>query len=192
MTHNAYRHRFPLIAFSLLAMSSALLLGCMPGVYNVRSHPVANAPLPTTRVYFYPTQGQSAARQDRDRYECYLWAVKQSGFDPGQAQLAPHQRIEVTPAAPPGANAAAGAVGGAIAGSLMAPYHDQGRGMVFGAVTGALLGAASDQAQQQRAQQIQQQYNSREEQQYAREDRQARNYRRAMTACLEGRGYTVR
>ncbi|MCG6976015.1 MAG: hypothetical protein LJE56_06320, partial [Acidiferrobacterales bacterium] len=35
--------------------------------------PPAASP-PSVEVYFYPTKGQSKAQQDRDRYECYLWA----------------------------------------------------------------------------------------------------------------------
>ena len=173
------------------AMILLVLAGCAPSGYMVQSRPVAAPPPPTTTVYFYPSKGQTAAQQDRDRYECYLWAVKQSGFDPGQQQLAPHQRIEVTPAAPPGTDTAAGAVGGAAVGALMTP-HDREFGLVFGAITGALLGAASDQARQQQAAQAQRQYDARQSQQYARVDKQARDYQRAMTACLEGRGYTVR
>ena len=115
--------------------------------------------------------------------------MKQTGFDPGQAQLAPHQRVEVVPATPPGANVASGAMTGAIVGSMLTPPGQQGQGMVFGAIAGGMLGAAADQAQQQQAAQIQQQYNSNS---YAIVERQARDYRRAMTACLEGRGYTVR
>jgi hypothetical protein len=180
-----------LYLLSLVAMSG-ILFGCAPSGVMVKTQPAANPPLPTTKVYFYPSQGQSAEQQQRDRYECYLWAVKQSGFDPGQAQLAPHQRVEVTPAAPPGSDTAAGAVGGAIVGSMMSPRHDQGFGLIFGAITGAMLGAASDQARQQQAAQAQQYYDTKEAQRYARLEKQARDYQRAMTACLEGRGYTVR
>lgn len=175
----------------LLGMGGLLLSACAPPAYTVQAQPVTNPPIPSTHLYFYPKHGQSKEQQDRDRYECYLWAVKQSGFDPGQAQLAPHQRIEVTPVAPPGANTAAGAVGGAVVGSLLAPPRQAGQGLVFGAITGAMLGAASEAAQQQQAQQLQQQYNAQEARRYAAIDQQARNYKRAMTACLEGRGYTV-
>jgi hypothetical protein len=34
-------------------------------------------------VIAYPAQGQSDEQRDRDRYDCYLWAVQQTGFDPG-------------------------------------------------------------------------------------------------------------
>jgi hypothetical protein len=176
---------------NVIAAVSFIITACAPPAYTVRPQPVANPPVPSTHLYFYPKKGQSKEQQDRDRYECYLWAVKQSGFDPGQAQLAPHQRIEVTPVAPPGANTAAGAFSGAVVGSLLAPPRQAGQGLVFGAITGAMMGAASEAAQQQQAQQLQQQYNAQEAQKYAVIDQQARNYKRAMTACLEGRGYTV-
>ena len=175
----------------VLGFVSFALTACAPPAYSVRSEPMTNPPLPSTQIYFYPQQGQTEKQQDRDRYECYLWAVKQSGFDPGQAQLAPHQRIIVTPVAPPGANTAAGAVTGAVVGSLLTSPRNAGPGMVFGAITGAMLGASSEAAQQQQAEQLEQQYNSQESTNYARLDQQARNYKRAMAACLEGRGYTV-
>lgn len=168
-----------------------LLTACAPPAYTVRSHPVANPPMPSTHLYFYPKLGQSKEQQNRDRYECYLWAVKQSGFDPGQAQLAPHQRIEVTPMAPPGANTAAGAISGAMVGSMLASPRQAGQGLVFGAIAGAMMGAASEAAQQEQAEQLQQHYNEQEAKRYAVIDQKARNYKRAMTACLEGRGYTV-
>jgi hypothetical protein len=44
--------------------------------------PMASAPPPSIRVYFYANNGQSAEQQDRDRYECHRWAVGQTGFDP--------------------------------------------------------------------------------------------------------------
>jgi hypothetical protein len=185
-------HLSMLRLFSIITVGGIALLGCAPSGYVVQTQVADTPPLPTTHVYFYPSQGQSKEQQDRDLYECYGWAVKQSGFDPGQAQLAPHQRIQVTPTAPPGSDTAAGAVGGAIVGSMMSSRHDQGFGLVFGAITGAMLGAASDEARQQQAAQVQQQYDAKDAKRYARLEKQARDYQRAMTACLEGRGYTVR
>lgn len=195
MSGHTHANTFPLNRlrlFSIFAISGVALIACAQPGYDVRTQTVDAPPLPTTHVYFYPSQGQSKQQQSRDQYECYTWAVKQTGFDPGQAQLAPHQRIQVTPTAPPGNDTAAGAVGGAIVGSMMSSRHDQGFGLVFGALTGAMLGAASDEARQQQAAQAQQRYDAKDAQRYARLEKQARDYRRAMTACLEGRGYTVR
>ena len=37
-------------------------------------------------VFVYPTHGQSAEQTSKDRYECYLWAVDQTGFDPSSGE----------------------------------------------------------------------------------------------------------
>ena len=34
--------------------------------------------------FVYPRQGQDATQTSRDRYECYLWAVEQTGVEPSQ------------------------------------------------------------------------------------------------------------
>lgn len=38
------------------------------------------------KLMVYPKKGQSAEQEKQDEYECYLWAVKQVGFDPGMGQ----------------------------------------------------------------------------------------------------------
>jgi hypothetical protein len=135
---------------------------------------------------------QSAEQQGRDRYECYLWARQQTGFDPSAPLLAPHQRVEVIPQPPPGHDAAAGAVTGAVIGSIITAPHDSGKGAIIGAVAGAMAGAASDAARQQEAERIQAQYDRQAALRNASIEGKAKNYRRAMAACLEGRGYSVR
>src|SRR5258705_12419710 len=35
-------------------------------------------------LYIYPAKGQNQALQDKDRYECHSWAVKQTSFDPSR------------------------------------------------------------------------------------------------------------
>ena len=173
----------------VLTILGATLAGCFPPTYRVQPRPPL-APPAETRVYFYPSHGQTVNQQERDRYECHLWAVKQTGFDPSKTPLAPHQHVEVIPENS-GANTAAGAVTGAIIGSAMAGPRQTGEGMVFGAITGAMMGAAADSAQQQQAKAIERQYNSQYTREYANAERRAANYRRAMAACLAGRGYNV-
>lgn len=168
-----------------IALLGVLALGgCAP----TPTQPAAAPPPPYVEVYFYPAQGQSAAQQDRDRYECYLWARRQTGFDPSTPQLAPHQKLRVAPE-PPGHDTAAGAVTGAVLGAVVAPPDRTVEGAAVGAVAGAMVGAASDAARQEQAEQLQQRF---DRQAAARVEQQARNYRRAMAACLEGRGYRVR
>jgi len=176
---------------ALTLMALAMAGACAAPAPRPEPQPVV-APPPVTEVYFYPNRGQSAAQQDRDRYECYLWAKKQTGFDPSAPQLAPHQKVQVVPSPPPGHDTAAGAITGAVIGAVVSPPGRSASGAAVGAVAGAIAGAASDTARQERAAQIQQRYDESDGQRAARIERQAGNYRRAMGACLEGRGYTVR
>jgi uncharacterized protein YcfJ len=140
----------------------------------------------------YPTGGQSAEQLSRDRYECYLWGVKQSGFDPSQTSLAPHQRVEVVPVQPSGSDTAAGAITGAVIGAVIAGHHDAAAGAIGGAIVGGAAGAASDAQREARVKQVQNRYDQRDNVRMAKLEEQAGNYRRALTACLEGRGYTVK
>jgi hypothetical protein len=166
---------------------------CSP-YYQVASEPVAEppAPPPPTKVYFYPDKGQSPEQQDRDRYECYLWAKEQTGFDPSAPSLAPHNRIVVVPESPPGTGTAVGAVTGALLGAVVASHHNKPEGALVGAVAGGILGSAADAARQEQASRLQRYYDRQADQRAAVTERQAADYRRAFTACLEGRDYTVR
>jgi len=161
---------------------------------TVRTVPAeeASSPPPPTQVYFYPLHNQAPEQQDRDRYECYLWAKNQTGFDPSAPQLAPHQRLQVIAEPAPGSDTAAGAVAGAIIGSVISSPHNSAGGAIVGAMTGAMIGATSDAARQQQAANLQEHYDRQSAQDRARIEQQASNYRRAMMACLEGRGYSVR
>lgn len=38
------------------------------------------------RLFIYPRLGQDDELRERDRFECYMWAVGQTGFDPGDEQ----------------------------------------------------------------------------------------------------------
>lgn len=176
---------------SLVAVAVLSVGACASHPPVVRSAPPPTPP-PPTQVYFYPLKGQSAAQQDRDRYECYLWAKKQTGLDPSEPQLAPHQRLEVVPIPPPGHDTAAGAVTGAVLGAIVSRPGRTGEGAAVGAVLGAIIGATSDTARQEQAERIQERYDRRDTLRTARIEQQADSYRRAMAACLEGRGYSVR
>jgi hypothetical protein len=142
-------------------------------------------------IYVYPSNGQSEKQLDRDRYECHNWAAKQSHYDPSEPHLAPHQRIEVVEMRPPGGATAVGAVTGAVIGNGIAGRHDSGEGAIAGAIVGAMIGASTDAA---RAKQpaADQRVSAETQAERARLERQASDYRRAISACLEGRGYTVR
>ncbi len=94
---------------------------------------------------------------------------------------------------PPAHDAAVGAATGAVIGAIAARPGHTGSGAVVGAIAGAVIGGISDAARQEQAERIQERYVSRREAAYSvRVEQQAASYRRAMAACLEGRGYTVR
>jgi Glycine-zipper domain len=134
----------------------------------------------TGGLYVYPSKGQSQTQQDRDKYECHQWAVSQSGFDPAKAQGAsPSQQQKPQGHVVRGAarGAALGAVGGAITGSA-------GTGAAAGAAMGGLAGGFRRRAET-RQQEQQQQANT------AQMSSGQQAYNRALTACLQGRGYTV-
>jgi hypothetical protein len=141
-------------------------------------------------VYVYPSQGQGEAQLDRDRYECHLWSVRQSGFDPSLPGLPPQQRVRVVQAGPPpGAAVAAGAMTGAMVGAAVSsPYHS-GEGALVGAAAGAVLGAIVEDSASKQTQQLQ---SGQDDEAIAEQQRRADGYKRAITACLAGRGYSVR
>jgi len=179
-----------------LAVSSLLLAACATPPRQATTAPApepeqAATQPPVTDVYFYPKAGQSPEQQERDRYECYLWAKQQTGFDPSSPELAPHQRVQVVPQPAPGHDTATGAVTGAVIGAVVSRPRDRVGGAVVGAMVGGALGAASDASRQREAARIQQGYDRAEAERSARLERQASEYRRAMAACLEGRGYAV-
>jgi hypothetical protein len=172
------------------------LTGCYPAPARVITQPApANARVSVkssmTQVYFYPKAGQSTEQQSRDYYECYNWAIKQTGFDPGQTSLPPEQRIKVVPTPPPGHDTVTLSIVGAVLGALIAgPRHAAG-GALIGAAGGAMAGAASDVSRQESARQMEEAYNNRDQMLSSQLDQKAIDFRRAMGACLEGRGYSV-
>ena len=141
---------------------------------------------PPPRVFIYPANGQSAEQTDRDRYECHVWAVQQTGVDPSREGTG-YDRVVVQPANPPGSGTVAGLIGGAILGSIIGGPDGGGAGAIIGGATGAIVGSAADANAQVQTRQTQQQFNQSAAAGRARAD----SYRRAFGACLQGRGYSV-
>jgi hypothetical protein len=148
-------------------------------------------PPPPQKIFVYPNNGQTAEQTDRDRYECHIWAVQQTGVDPSRPDAPPYERVVVQPASPPGTGTAVGAIGGAILGGLIAGPRNAGAGVVLGAATGAIVGTAADASAQAQAQQINQASAAQAAQAAAAGRARADAYHRALGACLQGRGYTV-
>ncbi len=145
-------------------------------------------PPPNTTVYAYPMHNQSAGQQSRDRYECSVWAVHQTGFDPSAPGVPVYDRVAVQ-GPPPGTDTAIGAIAGAVIGAAISDRWDRGSGAVFGALTGAMIGSAGDAAN---AQANDQAMSAAAREQQRAVDRKAMDYRRALSACLQARGYSVK
>jgi hypothetical protein len=181
-----------------LLLSAVLVLSaCYPAPYRTvsgyeREVPPESPRVPLTQLYFYPKEGQTDEQQSRDHYECYNWAVSQTGFDPGQSAIPTDQRVRVVPMPPPGHDTATLAIAGAVLGALIGgPRHAAG-GALIGASTGAIVGAASDSARMEYARQQEDAYASRDRARDAQLEAKANGFRRAMSACMEGRGYSVK
>ena len=165
----------------------AVLLGLLSACVTPPPRTYAVPAPPPQRVFVYPAHGQSPEQTERDRYECHTWAVQQTGVDPSRADASAYERVIVQPSTPPGANTAGGAVAGAIIGAIIGGPRNAGAGAVLGGATGAIIGASADANAQQQARMTQQQINESAAEGRARAD----SYRRAIGACLQGRGYTV-
>lgn len=136
------------------------------------------------QLIVYPSQGQTAEQQTRDQGECYSWAVQQTGYDPASPPPPPSASTP-TPQGGVLRGAARGAVVGVTVGAIAG---DAGTGAAAGAAGGALIGGFR-RADQRRAHEQQQAQAQAQYQQQATAQNQT--YNRALSACLQGRGYTV-
>jgi hypothetical protein len=179
---------------SLTLLGVVALAGC--AVEQPRRAAVPQPVPPDTNVYFYPAQGHPPPppeQQTRDKYECNTWAVRRSGFDPSLPNVLPQQRVQVVAGGPPpGTGVAVGAVSGAVVGgALSSPWH-AGAGTLVGALAGAAIGGVVDAERSAQTDHLQAQANAQANNAHtAALDQKAADYRRAMSACLEGRGYSV-
>ena len=132
----------------------------------------------------YPAKGQTPEQQQKDMGECNAWATQTTGINP--AVVAQQSASQPAPTGPQGERAR-GAVRGAAAGAVIGEIanDDAGQGAATGAAVGVIAGGARQrrnaQAQQQQQQQVQQQ-----------SQQAIATYNRAVSACLEGRGYTIK
>jgi hypothetical protein len=156
----------------------ALLAGC--AALGGGSALAAEVDLAALRVT--PEHGQTADQARRDRYECHNWAVEQSGETPAAAPVVEDVRRDSDRAARADKVErviTGAAIGGVLGSILHGSRHrrDSGDAVLAGAAVGAAVGAATDGASKRDA----------------KDDRDApqSGYLRALSACLEGRGYTV-
>jgi hypothetical protein len=140
-----------------------------------------------SELYVFPNKGQSQDQIEQDKYQCYTWAKRQTGFDP-------MQKPQATTPPPQGAGTSASPLGGAARGALVgvtagAIAGDAGKGAAIGAASGALIGGMRRREYARRQYQAEQQWAQEQAAQYTH---RRNEYNRAYAACLEGKGYTVK
>lgn len=159
-------------------------------IAQTASAQLATAATPTKQtlgLIVYPAGGQASEQQGRDEQACYAWAQQQVG--PATAAPNVDSAAQAGKAKADSATkhagikgAAGGAAGGALIGAIAG---DAGRGAGMGGVAGALRGRrARKDAEQQAEQQARAQAT-------AQADQQGSTFKKAVVACLQGRGYTV-
>jgi hypothetical protein len=175
-----------------LILTSIILL--MAGVFRIIAQVPTTQVLPDTSKMTYnqisqtgglivfPSKEQSQQQQKEDEFACYQWAMEQTGVDPLNLP-----KIEAEVQTGPTGGAVVGAAGGAAAGAAIgAIAGDAGKGAAIGAVAGAMRGRrAGQQAQAQQNAQSQAQAN-------ASEEEIKNKFKNAFSACMEGKGYTVK
>jgi uncharacterized membrane protein YebE (DUF533 family) len=133
-------------------------------------------------LFVSPSKGQDQDQQDLDTVQCQRWAKEQTGFDPSQPPPAP-------PPSEQSSSVAGGALLGALGGAALGAIIDGKDGAGKGALAGGLLGGMRSSSKNRQSAQQQQQW---EQQQMAQYNNNRSKWNRAFSACMEGRGYTVR
>jgi uncharacterized protein YcfJ len=151
--------------------------------------PATKSPAASLGIAVYPAKGQAPEQQAKDEQECYAWAQQQTGVDPtakANTDSAAAASKAKADSATTGA-AVGGAAKGAVAGvAIGAVAGDAGTGAAVGATAGAVAGRrAKKQAEAHAAQQGAQQAT-------AQTSAHLDSFKKAMIACLEGRGYTAK
>ena len=133
-------------------------------------------------VYVFPSKGQTPEQQSDDESYCYTWAVQQSGYDPINPTVVQAQQVQQ---GPDGSAVVGSAKGAAVGAAIGAISGDAGKGAAIGAISGAVLGHRRGRITQSMEQ-------AGADQQAAQLNQNLVNgFKKAFTACLEGKGYTV-
>jgi Glycine-zipper domain len=146
----------------------------------------------TLKVFVYPAKGQKPEQQQKDETECYTWARSQTGVDPTGPATAPAatpEKVDNPANGARAAGAARGAAGGAVIGAIAG---DAGKGAAIGATAGTMRGGAQKRRGKKAAEEQQKQAEGQAKQQAAATDAQKMDtFKKAYSACVQGRGYTA-
>jgi len=131
----------------------------------------------------YPAQGQSSDQQNRDEYECHESAQQETGVDP--VALAEQATASPTPLPQKKTGPGSGLGGAGLGAARGAASGDAGAGALHGAGMGRLIAVIRSRRQMEKQKG---ETSTKDSQLHAQLDK----YDGAYTACLTGRGYTVK
>jgi hypothetical protein len=134
-------------------------------------------------IYVFPAKDQKPEQQATDEQACYSWAVQQSGVDPLNMQATAPEAVAKGPDGSAVKGAAKGAVAGAAVGAIAG---DAGEGAAIGAAAGGMKGVAGKKKNDaKKAEEA-------KKQAAATDQAKIDAFKKAYSACLEGKGYTVK
>ena len=142
-------------------------------------------------AFVYAAKQQPPDQQQYDEMDCYNWAKSQTSIDPmGPATAV--QQVEKGENEAKGSRlkgAGRGALGGAVIGGIAG---DAGKGAAIGATLGTMRGGRQVREGKKAAEEDYQQAQAQAKQQAAATDQQKiSTFKKAFSACVEGRGYSV-
>jgi predicted lipid-binding transport protein (Tim44 family) len=140
----------------------------------------------------FPAKGQSSEQMEKDKFECYSWAKGQAGFDPMQMPTATSPAPSRKKKSVGGSllkGGLAGGAGGGIIGGIARGKKGAKKGAAIGALSGGAFGGMRSSKQNRKADNQRKQWEQEQASQYMQ---QRNTYNRAHSACLEGKGYTVK
>jgi hypothetical protein len=169
-------------------------LGCVLAVASAFAQ-VATAPQPPPPkltfaeigLFIYPAKGQPPDQQKKDEDSCYGWAETNTGLTLVAGKVDAEAAGKAAAKSAGQGKVAGGAAAGAATGlAIGAIAGDAGKGAAIGAVAGSVGGVRGRVQAKQAAGQ-------KGAQQAVQANQQAVDqFKKAASACLEGRGYSVR
>jgi Glycine-zipper domain len=196
----------PMKSASIFPILAVLAVSGM--AQNAATGSGGSSPAKSIGLFAYPKNQQNADQQLKDETDCYSSAKQQTAVDPQAPPPAAPSAEEQKAAEEQAAKQAAGSTpkGGAVKGSakgaaggaaIGAIAGDAGTGAAIGATAGAVRGRrqqkkAQKTAEQQAAQQTAQAQQQAQGNANAQYQGALDTFKRAFSACMDARGYSVK
>jgi|SRR5688572_12190439 hypothetical protein len=179
LLRSGVRFGLPLILLGLCETIAAQAPPAVPDTSKMTYNQISSG----LKLYVYPAKGQSQQKQKTDEFECYKWSVEQSGIDPLNLPKIEAAPVQSGPTGAAVGGAAKGAAAGLAIGSISG---NAGQGAAVGAIAGGIAGRrAGKQAQAHANQQASADVANKENEMKA-------SFVKGFSACLEGKGYTIK